>query len=186
MGDKKQQVAQAVDTSMNVNGNAAGVVGTGLDIASEAGHTLGNVGTNVQGVSGALGLITGSYGMGKAGADMYQNGVGLQNSADMAFNGAGTYAGAATLMGSSGPAAPLAGAAARGYGVGGPINSAAGSDYAKQEPGGVGGTHQTYADWWLDTGAEIGGATGMAVGVGGATFGTIADACVAAYNWLFD
>jgi len=186
MSGQKSKVANAVDTSMNVNGNAAGVTGMGLDIASEAAGGLGNTASNVAGVTGALGLITGAYGMGKAGADMANNGVGLQNSADMAFNGLGTFAGGAGLMGASGPAAPLAGAAAAGYGVGGLINSAAGSEYAQQDEGSVGGTHETYADWWLDTGADIGGVGGMAVGVAGATAGTFADAGVAAWNYLFD
>ena len=78
------------------------------------------------------------------------------------------------------------GAGVAGYKVGGLINDAAGSSYAQQSPGSVGGTHQTYRDWWLDTGVEMGGVGGMVVGTAGATFGTMADAGVAAVNWLFD
>ena len=73
-----------------------------------------------------------------------------------------------------------------GYGVGGIINSVGNSEYAQQDPGSVGGTHQTYADWWQDQGAEMGGAAGMAVGTIGGTFGTIADAGVGIWNYLTD
>lgn len=132
MSGKAQRAAQAVDTSMNVNGTTAGVVGTGLDMYS-AGNTLGTVGQNVSGVSGALGYMTGAYGMGKAGADMYQNGIGVQNSADMGFNALSTYGGGASLLGSTSWTGPVAGAAAAGYGIGNVMNSIADSEYGTRE-----------------------------------------------------
>jgi len=181
----KRRAAQAVDTTMNVTGNSAGVAGTGLDIASELG-SAGNAAKIASKGAAGLGAFTGAYGMGKAGGDMYKNGVGLQNSTDMAFNGLGTFAGVSGLLGSTGPAAPVAGAAAMGYGVGGLINEAGNSEYAKQAPGSVGGTNETYADWWLDQGVAQGGVTGAAIATVGGTFGTIADAGVAAWNYLFD
>ncbi len=76
----------------------------------------------------------------------------------------------------------MVGAGAAGWGAGQAINQIAGSHHARQQPGAVGGTHQTYADWWQAKGAQIGGPAGVAVGTAGATFGTLVDAGVAVRN----
>ncbi len=199
MSSMGRRVAQATDTSMNVNGNAAGVTGAVLDAAtvdratapwSTGGKALGSTGQNIAGVSSALGLITGAYGMGKAGADMAQNGVNIQNGADMAFNAAGTTAGAIGLSGATGAAstvaAPLLGAAAAGYGVGGVINSIADSEYAVDENGQ--GTddrlQQQVIDEAIARGEDPTSLANIAKGTLYGTAGQIWDAGRAATNWV--
>jgi hypothetical protein len=171
---------------MNVNGTTAGVVGTGLDIASEAGHAS-NAATNVAGVSGALGLITGMWGMGKAGVDMADNGVGLQNSTDMAFNTAGAGAGLGTLLGASGPAAPLAAAAATGYGIGNVVNSVADSQYALDANGQ--GLDDRVQDSIIQdaiaNGEDPESFSNIVQGTVAGSVGQIADAGRGAWNWAF-
>jgi hypothetical protein len=149
-----------VSTVMNRSGQAGGAIGLGLDVAGDAAGRLGALGRPI----GGLGAVTGAYGMYTAGADMAENGVGLQNGADMAFNAAGTYAGTVGALGMTGTGAGTAlgaagglsapvgtalgasaagtaglvlGAGAAGYGVGTVANDMATSDHARRSRYGV-------------------------------------------------
>lgn len=162
----------------------AGTLGTGLGVITGAKDALdGSLGARDRVVGGLDGVTSGL----QLGAQF--GGHGGLFAAGGGVGGASTLASssATAALGAGGAASMAAGGAVIGAGVAGwkageAINAIAQSRHAKQAPGAVGGTHQTYASWWQDAGARIGGPAGVAVGTAGATFGTLADAGVASWN----
>ena len=161
-------------------GSGFGTICGVMDAMDESKSTSDRVVGGIDAGANALNLGAQIGGVGS----IFEAGTGVAGASTLASSSAGTAltAGGATSLAAGGA---VLGAGVAGYKVGQGINAAANSEYAQQDPGSVGGTHQTYSDWWLDQGVEMGGATGMAVGVTGATLGSFADATVAGFNYLF-
>ncbi len=165
--------------AMNGEKSVADRVVAGADVAANAagiGATLGGASLGSTVVAGAEGLVVAEAGT-----------LGATSLLTAEAGAALTAGGALSAAAAGGVLAAGVG----GYKMGGLINEAANSDYARRAGMGSSGD-QTCAEYWLDTaaamddgstlGAIAGGATAITMG----TLGTIADAGGAALQWLTD
>ena len=184
-------------SSFGIVGNLMGMVTSGADMMNSEKSTADRVvaGADVAANGAGIGATLGGASLTSTVAAGAEGGlVAAEAGAAGATTLLGAEAGAALTAGGALSAAAAGGvfaAGVGGYKVGGLINEAAGSSYAREASLGA-SEGQTCADYWLDTAAEMndgstlgaiaGGATALTMG----TFGTIADAGGAAWEWLTD
>lgn len=171
--------------------NTFGRIGNGLDIidgAMTAADSNASTSDRVMGGTKATGasLSLGANLMGHQGLFAAGSGVGPASTLAASNPFTAVAAGGAPALATTGL---LLSSAYGGVKIGQGINTLANSDQARQDPGSVGGTHETYADWWQNLGTTVqektgNEALGIAVGTTGATFGTIADAGVGLWNMV--